>query len=152
MKSFHTMKSVFMSSSIERSSDHVAEIMKAPLFFLALGSLFTHELDAMPNHEWRGLPILGSLPDEVASAAFVVLHVPLFAAVVALVASPIERIRTISRLAVAGFVVVHAGLHALSAGAPTYEFSSLLSNSLIFGGAAFGALYLALEIRSLRHG
>jgi hypothetical protein len=122
--------------------------MKEPVFFLALGSLFTHELDAMPNHEWRGLPILGPLPDEVAMAAFVVLHVPLFAAVVALVASPIERIRTIARLAVASFIVVHAGLHALSIGDPAYEFSSLLSKSLIFGGAVLGALYLALEIQS----
>lgn len=124
--------------------------MKEPLFFLALGSLFTHELDAMPNHEWRGLPILGALPDEVAMAAFVALHVPFFAAVVALVASRVERIRTTARLAVASFIVVHGGLHALSMGDPAYEFSSLLSKSLIFGGAVLGALYLALEIRSRR--
>lgn len=124
--------------------------MKDSLFFLALGSLFTHELDAMPNHEWRGLPILGTLPDDVAMTAFVVLHVPFFAAVVALVASPIERIRTIARLVVASFVVLHAGLHALSIGDTAYEFSSLLSNLLIFGGALFGALYLVLEVLSER--
>ena len=27
-------------------------------FYLGLGSLFTHEIDAIPNHEWRGLPLL----------------------------------------------------------------------------------------------
>jgi hypothetical protein len=124
--------------------------MRDALFFLTLGMLFTHELDAMPNHEWRGLPGLGALPDDVAMVAFVVLHVPLFAAVVAFVASPIERTRTIARFVVAGFVVVHAGLHALSMGDPGYEFSSLLSTSLIFGGGVLGALYLALEIRSRR--
>ena len=31
-----------------------------------MGSLFTHELDAVPNHEWRGMPLLQSLPDESA--------------------------------------------------------------------------------------
>jgi hypothetical protein len=113
-------------------------------FYLGLGSLFTHEIDAIPNHEWRGLPLLGSMSDDSAMAVFIAAHVPLFAIMIALVGRKEERIRGLSRLAISAFIVVHGLLHALSAGEPTYEFSSGLSRLLIFGGAAFGALYLVL--------
>lgn len=121
--------------------------MRELAFYLGLGALFTHELDAMPNHEWRGLPLLGALPDHVGMTMFVALHVPLFAGVVALVASSDARIRAVSRAGVAIFIVLHGLLHVLSMGEPTYEFSSPMSNALIFGGAALGALYLVLELR-----
>jgi hypothetical protein len=44
--------------------------------------------------------------------------------------------------------VLHGLLHALFLQHPNYEFSSLLSNTLIFGGAALGAVFLGLEFRS----
>jgi hypothetical protein len=123
--------------------------MKELAFYLGLGALFTHELDAMPNHEWRGLPLVGALPDDVGMAVFVALHVPLFAGVIALVASRNARIRAVSRAGIAAFMVLHGVLHALSMGDPTYEFSSALSNALIFGTAVLGVTYLVLERRSL---
>ncbi len=116
-------------------------------FYLGLGSLFTHELDAIPNHEWRGLPFLGTLSDETAMLLFIAAHVPLFAILVALVASENARVRSTSRLVIGIFLVLHGLLHALSVGQPTYEFSSGLSRFLIFGGAGFGALYLALSMK-----
>ncbi|MEL7313293.1 MAG: DUF6713 family protein, partial [Pseudomonadota bacterium] len=61
--------------------------MKDALFYLGLGLLFSHELDAMPNHEWRVLPVLSQLEDSVGQTAFVVAHVPLFALIIALIAS-----------------------------------------------------------------
>jgi len=124
--------------------------MRDLLFYLGLASLFTHELDAMPNHEWRGMPLLGSLPDDVAMTWFVVLHVPLFAGLIALVASGTPRTRTLSRLVVGAFLIVHGVLHASKMGDPTYEFSSLLSQALIFGGAVLGAAFLTLELRARR--
>jgi hypothetical protein len=114
-------------------------------FYFGISFLFTHELDAVPNHEWRGLPLLRALPDDTGMVVFVAAHVPLFAALIALVASPSHRLRTWSRLGVSAFLVVHGLLHASSMGQPTYEFSSTLSNLLIFGGSAFGALYLILK-------
>ncbi len=119
--------------------------MKDILFYLGLGSLFTHELDAMPNHEWRGLPILQALPDETGMVAFVAAHVPLFAVLIALVASSNPRVRNLSRVGIAVFLLVHGFLHALASGQPSYEFSSTLSNMLIFGASSFGAVYLVLE-------
>jgi hypothetical protein len=119
--------------------------MRDMAFYLGLGSLFTHEIDAVPNHEWRGLPLLASLPDDTAMWVFIAAHVPLFAILIALVASNDQRVRGLSRIGISVFLVVHGLLHALSSGEPTYEFSSRLSHLLIFGGSVLGALYLALS-------
>ncbi len=116
-------------------------------FYLGLGSLFTHEIDAVPNHEWRGMPLLGTLPDDTGMWVFIAAHVPLFAILIALVASRDERIRGLSRLVISAFLVVHGLMHALSAGDPSYEFSSPLSRLLIFGSSVLGALYLALSFK-----
>jgi hypothetical protein len=120
---------------------------RSVVFYLGLGSLFTHEIDAIPNHEWRGMPLLGRLPDATGMWIFIAAHVPFFAVLIALVASNDERIRRLSRLGIGAFLVLHGLLHALSASEPTYEFSSRLSRLLIFGAAALGALYLALSVR-----
>jgi hypothetical protein len=124
--------------------------MKNVFFYLGLGTLFTHELDAVSNHEWRVLPILRSLPEMSAMNAFVLLHIPIFAVVVALVASPDKRLRERSRLGVSVFLIVHAVLHLWYAGEATYEFSSALSRVLIFGGAVFGVLHIAASYRGIR--
>ncbi len=122
--------------------------MRNLVFYLGLGALLTHELDAMPNHEWRVLPVLRSLPDDVGMVAFVALHVPLFAGIIALIASTDARIRARSRIGVAGFLVLHGVLHAWFMTDPDYEFSSMLSNLLIFGGAVCGAAYLGQRLRN----
>jgi len=124
--------------------------MKDIAFYLGLASLFTHELDAMPNHEWRGLPLLQGLPDDIGMLVFVAAHVPLFAVLIALVASSHLQTRNLSRLGISVFLLVHGVLHALSIGQPSYEFSSALSNVLIFGGSMFGAVYLLLVARETR--
>ena len=121
--------------------------MKNLIFYLGMGALFTHEIDAIPNHEWRVLPLMRSLPDDIGMFVFVFAHVPLFALLIALVASKNDRTRTRSRLIISGFLALHGLLHALFLHHPNYEFSSLLSNTLIFGGAALGAIYLGLEFR-----
>jgi len=122
--------------------------MREIVFYLGMGALFTHELDAIPNHEWRVLPLVRMLPDDIGMIVFVIAHVPIFAVLIALVASSNDRIRTNSRLVISGLLVLHGLVHALFMNHPNYEFSSILSNTLIFGGAAFGAVYLGLQIWS----
>ena len=124
--------------------------VKSVVFYLGLGALLTHELDAMANHEWLVLPLLRTLPDETGMTLFVALHVPLFAILIALIASPRQRPRSLARLAVAGFLLVHGILHLLFMDHPAYEFASILSDSLIFGGAFCGAVYLALTAMDRR--
>jgi len=124
--------------------------VKEAAFHLGLALLLTHELDAMSNHEWRVLPLVRALPEDTGMLVFVAAHVPLFAVVIALVASSIPRTRTLSRIGVGSFLVLHGIGHALSVGHPGYEFASTLSQVLIFGGAVLGALFLLLEWR--QHG
>jgi hypothetical protein len=90
-------------------------LVRITLFYLGLATLFTHELDAVANHEWRIMPVLRSLPEEIAITAFVMLHVPMFAVLLVLVFSASDRIRRFSRIGVGAFLLAHAGLHLSSA-------------------------------------
>jgi heme/copper-type cytochrome/quinol oxidase subunit 3 len=121
--------------------------MKQIVFYLGLGMLFTHELDAMPNHEWRILPLLGATPDNIGFQIFLLAHVPIFAVAIALVASLNASIRTRTRVVVSAFLLAHGLLHALFGTHPLYEFSSFSSEVLIYGSAIFGSAYLVMEGR-----
>ena len=115
--------------------------MKNPAFYLGLALLFTHELDSMPNHEWRVLPFLGSLSDVTGEMTFLIAHIPIFALVIAFVASLNPKTRARARDIASGFLIVHALLHYLFSVNPAYEFSSPLSSILIYGAAICGATY-----------
>jgi len=119
--------------------------MKDTAFYLGIALLFTHELDAMPNHEWRVLPGLGMLPDAVGESAFLIAHVPLFAVVIAFIASLNLRTRATARGIASGFLIVHAAAHYLFSGNAVYEFSSLISSVLIYGSAVCGIAYFVLR-------
>jgi hypothetical protein len=115
--------------------------MKNILFYLGFATLITHELDAMTQSEWRLLFILRSLPEQIASFTFVVVHIPLIAALLWLTNNESLRIQDWSRIMVATFLMVHAGLHKLLEHHPDYTFNSLLSLGLIYGGGLLGFLY-----------
>ncbi len=118
--------------------------MTNAIFYLGLGLLFTHELDAMPNHEWRVLPGLAALSESAGELAFVVAHVPLFAIVIAFVASLNPAVRGRARAVAGGFLVLHGLLHFLFSAQDTYEFTSTLSSVLIYGASVCGAIFLLL--------
>ena len=124
--------------------------MKEKLFYLGIGLFFTHELDAMTNHEWRVLPLTSWMPELQGELAFVLLHIPLFAVLVGLIASQNALIRRRSWTGIAIFLAVHGFLHAAFMVHDQYEFSSLLSNGLIFGAAICGAAYLVLNRSRVR--
>ena len=121
-------------------------VAKEAIFLLALGVLFTHELDAVANHEWRVMPLLDRLPEQTGLAVFIALHVPLFALLAGIVASRDSQIRTLARLLICSFLLIHAGLHYWFSNAPDYEFGSVLSGILIYGGAMLGGMYLLLHV------
>ncbi len=121
--------------------------MKNIIFYLGMGTLFTHELDAMFNHEWRILPLTSWLAEETAMLVFLFFHIPLFAGLIALVASKNDQVRFRSRIGISAFLLIHAALHALFGGNPAYEFSSISSTILIYGGALLGAIHLVLEYK-----
>ena len=114
------------------------------VFFLGLALLVCHELDAVARSEWRLLWVLGNLPEQTASGAFIALHVPLFAMLFWLTGNTAWQIRRVSQVAVDGFLLIHAGLHWRLIDHEFYAFHSSLSKWLIFGGAAVGLAHLVL--------
>jgi hypothetical protein len=139
------LNSTVFDSYTETYNNQLRVIMKNLVFYLGMGTLFTHELDAMPNHEWRALRFSKLLPDEYGMIIFLFIHIPLFATLIALVASTNDKIRIRSRLFISIFFVLHGVLHALFIGNAGYEFASIFSNIIIFGGAILGIIYLLLN-------
>ncbi len=116
--------------------------MKNFVFNLGLATLFTHELDAVTQAEWRLLYILRDMPEEAAAKTFVVIHVPLFAVIFWLVFNTNPSIREWSKITLAAFFMIHAVLHKLLENHPLYTFNSPMSQGLIFGAGLLGLLYL----------
>ena len=121
---------------------------ESALFFLGLSLLACHELDAVARHEWRLLSILSLLEDEAGFVAFVLAHVPLFAALFWLTAHDSPRVRWRSRLAVDVFLVIHAGLHYSLSGHSLYEFEPPIETITVYGGALVGACHAILARRA----
>lgn len=119
-------------------------------FYLGLGFLFSHELDAMTQSEWRLLYVLRSMPDDTAMPAFVWLHVPLFGLIVWLTHHSVKRVQLLYRSIFSVFLIVHAGLHLNLSGNPLYTFDTFLSETLIYGGALSGAIYLGILYAAAR--
>ena len=114
------------------------------LFSLVLSLLLAHELDAMRGREWRLLPVLRSLPDTQGRDAFILVHVPLVAAIVWLAAHPSGDVRFWFQAAADAFFMVHVALHRAFSRHPDYDFHGALSRSLILGAGAVGALHAAI--------
>ncbi|MDH3350622.1 MAG: hypothetical protein OEM51_03665 [Gammaproteobacteria bacterium] len=120
-------------------------IVRDAAFYLGIALLFTHELDAMPNHEWRMIPVLRAFSDPVGQTAFLLAHVPLFAAAIAFIASLNPHTRALARAIASGFLIFHAAAHVLFSGQAAYEFSSVISASLIYGAALCGIGYFVAQ-------
>lgn len=118
--------------------------MKNLLFNLGLAILCTHELDAITQSEWHLLYILNNLPEQVASTAFVIAHVPLLTVIFGLVFNEKPHIKEWSRIAFTLFLIVHAGLHKSLESHPLYTFNSPMSQGLIYGGGIVGLMYLVI--------
>lgn len=118
-----------------------------PTFWMLCVALFAgHELDAVAQAEWRLLYGLRDLEPALAQQLFIALHVPLGVALMALAGHPRARLRRTTRQALAGFAVIHAGLHYRLQEHPLYLFDSLLSQGLIHAWAAAGLGYLLLDL------
>jgi hypothetical protein len=119
--------------------------MNIPQFLthLMLALLFTHELDAMTQSEWRLLYVLRDLAEPQARWWFVAIHVPLFWALITLTHHAQAKLQNASRMGLAAFCIIHALLHLRLRNDPLSTFTTPLSWSLILGAAALGSVYLA---------
>ncbi len=119
--------------------------LKKTVFYLGTGLLFTHELDAAINKEWLVLPLTSWLSDELGQSVFLLAHVPLYAVLTALIASRKETVRKRARFLISLFLIIHGILHLAFMSHEYYEFESIESGLLIYGGALCGAVYLFLN-------
>jgi Family of unknown function (DUF6713) len=112
------------------------------LFFVGASSLLMHEMDAIDKKEWRLMFVLRKLPDEGALRWFVLLHLPLFVGLLALVAAgPSSTTRWIEG-SVDVFLIVHAALHESLSRTGDKAFANTFSRWLIWSAALFGAAHL----------
>lgn len=122
------------------------------VFAVGLALLIGHELDAVAHHEWRLLPMLDLLSDDLGRVVFVLCHVPLLAVLFWLTGHRSERLRHRSRLGVDFFLILHGGLHVLYSGHESYAFDAPVSILLIFGGSAIGLVHVVLMMRRRSRG
>jgi lysylphosphatidylglycerol synthetase-like protein (DUF2156 family) len=111
---------------------------------LMLALLFTHELDAMAQSEWRLLYVLRGFSDEQGRRWFVALHVPLFGLLLALLHHGHDKLQQLSRIGFSLFYIVYVFLHWRLHNDPLSTFTTVLSWSLIIGAGLLGVAYLGI--------
>lgn len=126
-------------------SSRVRDLLIAVIFSLTLA----HELDAVAQMEWRLLPLLSRLSDGPGRQAFVLVHVPLVAALAwgLFCAAPMARRRT--RLGLSGFMAFHVLLHATLERPGVSSFEELPSRAFITLAGLLGTVFLVAELRTM---
>ncbi|MEM9087593.1 MAG: DUF6713 family protein [Cyanobacteria bacterium P01_F01_bin.53] len=124
--------------------------MRNLTFHLGLSMLIAHELDAVLQAEWRLLFILRRMPEDTAATAFILLHVPLVAGLLWITNHASEYLRNNSRLAMATFFIIHAGLHKRLEHHVNYSFTSTPSVFLIYGTGVLSIGYLLASFLASR--
>lgn len=110
---------------------------------LTVALLATHEMDAMTHAEWRLLPGLSSLEEDAARELFVVLHIPLFAGILAAVyLAPWKRL---AARVLCALTIVHAIAHWLLSASPLYTFTAPIETLTVYGAALSSIAYLGLS-------
>lgn len=118
------------------------------LFFLAVSSLLLHEMDAIDKREWRVLFVLRKLPDSGALRWFILLHLPLLVALLALVAAESSSTTQSIEGGVDVFLVGHGVLHEMMSARGDASFASTFSRMLIWSAGLFGIVHLCYLVLS----
>ena len=111
------------------------------LFSMILALLFTHEMDAVRNKEWRMFIGLKDLPEETAYRLFLLLHIPLYTAVLLVLINGTE---TIGFYLVDLFMIFHAITHYLFRNHPNNRLTNRLSQGIINAAGALALIHLIL--------
>ena len=114
--------------------------MEHLFFYIALGFIFTHEMDAVRCKEWQIFPGLSLLKNEMGYRVFTLLHVPLYFFLLWELFNPPINESLIWWLDL--FFIIHIGLHLLLLRHPKNLFTSLTSWTIITGAGLFGLLDL----------
>lgn len=118
------------------------------LFFAAVSSILAHEMDAIDKREWRLLFVLRRLPDDGALRWFIGLHLPLFLALLVLIAAAESTTVRWTEAVVDVFLIFHAGLHERLSFRGEPVFRNPFSRFLIWSAAGFGVLHAVYLLTS----
>ena len=111
-----------------------------------MSSLLGHEMDAIDKKEWRYLYVLRELSHSGALRWFILLHLPLFVGLMALVAAgPSTATRRIEG-GVDALLVAHAAVHESVSRRGDEAFANSFSRLLIWSAALFGAAHLSYRL------
>ena len=117
--------------------------LKNVALVMALSLFLVHEIDAMTHHEWRLLPIIGSLNDEVGRQVFVLLHIPVFFGVIWALFMTHWRLMAAKIFCV--LLIIHGLVHFIYSGHELYSFVPPIETITVYGAALSGMIYLALR-------
>lgn len=109
------------------------------LFVLNLSLFFVHEMDAVKSREWRMFIVLKTMKEDKARLVFLLLHIPLYAAILLLLLSP-ERQVLFYVMDV--FLICHAALHFGFRSHANNGFTSTFSILVIYVMGAVSAVHL----------
>ena len=113
--------------------------MEGVALWMTVALLIAHELDAVRAHEWRVLPLPAFLPDRTGRAVFIWAHVPLAFVLLWIAGRAPDHP---AALALAGFAVIHLGLHLAYRRHPDHDFHGFGPWALIVGPALSGAVQI----------
>ena len=98
------------------------------IFYLELALLFVHEMDAIRKQEWRMFIILKDMENEKAYHMFLLLHIPLYLAIFALLFSSLSHL---AYYIIDVFLLTHALIHFGFSTHPNNRLNGAVSKMLI---------------------
>lgn len=113
------------------------------IFALELALLFTHEMDAIRKQEWNMFIILKDMPDEKAYHTFMLLHIPLYTAIILLLFSDF---RQIGFYIVDAFLMIHLLIHWGFCNHPANKLNGGISKAIISGAGLLSIPHLLAMI------
>ncbi len=109
-------------------------------FYLALSFILMHEMDAVRCREWRIIPGLSALNDNLGYKVFVIAHIPLYYFLFWGLMGLQDNEGLINGLDI--YFIVHVGLHLLFLKNKKNEFKDWISWIIISAAGLFGLLDL----------
>ena len=109
------------------------------IFALELALLFTHEMDAIRRQEWKMFIILKDMDDEKACRIFMLLHVPLYMAILLLLFSSFSHV---GYYVVDIFLLIHMVIHLGFRKHLDNKFGSTISKVIINSAGLLAIVHL----------
>jgi len=111
------------------------------IFALELALLFTHEMDAVYRQEWKMFVILKDMAAEDAFRIFLLLHIPLYTAILCLLLSEYHQAGIyITDI----FLILHMLVHLAFGKHPANQLNGSISKAIIGSAGILALIHLAV--------